>query len=78
MSELTSFSKSSQTVVRHIDSIKILSIIKRSNNKIISAFLDCKLLTPEGNIIDSLENLSNKDRLGSSYKENKKIILKFY
>jgi len=32
----------------------------------------------EGNIIDSLENLSNKDRLGSSYKENKKIILKFY
>jgi len=32
----------------------------------------------EGNIIDSLENLSNKDRLGSGYKENKKIILQFY
>ena len=32
----------------------------------------------EGNIIDSLENLSNKDRLGSNYTENKKIILKFY
>ena len=32
----------------------------------------------EDDIIDSLENLSNKDRLGSSYKENKKIILKFY
>ena len=32
----------------------------------------------EGTIIDSLENLSNKDRLGSNYTENKKIILKFY
>ena len=32
--------------------IKILSIIKRNNNKIISFFLDCKLLTPEGNVID--------------------------
>jgi len=32
----------------------------------------------EGNIIDSLENLSNKDRLGFNYAENKKIILKFY
>ena len=32
----------------------------------------------EGNIIDSLENLSNKARLGFNYTENKKIILKFY
>ena len=32
----------------------------------------------EDNIIDSLENLSNKARLGFNYTENKKIILKFY
>ena len=32
----------------------------------------------EGNIIDSLENLSKKDRLGFNYTENKKIIFKFY
>ena len=32
----------------------------------------------EDNIIDSLENLSNKARLGFDYTENKKIILKFY
>ena len=32
----------------------------------------------KNNIIDSLENLSNKDRLGFNYTENKKIILKFY
>jgi penicillin-binding protein 1A len=32
----------------------------------------------EGTIIDSLENLSNKDRLGFNYTENKKIIFKFY
>jgi len=32
----------------------------------------------EDNIIDSLENLSNKDRLGFNYTENKKIIFKFY
>jgi len=32
----------------------------------------------EDDIIDSLENLSNKDRLGFNYTENKKIILKFY
>ena len=30
------------------------------------------------NIIDILENLSNKDRLGFNYTENKKIIFKFY
>ena len=32
----------------------------------------------EDNIIDSLENLSDKARLGFNYTENKKIILKFY
>ena len=32
----------------------------------------------EDNIIDSLENLSNKARLGFNYTENKKIIFKFY
>ena len=32
----------------------------------------------EDNIIDSLENLSNKAKLGFNYTENKKIILKFY
>ena len=32
----------------------------------------------EDNIIDSLENLSNKDRLRFNYTENKKIIFKFY
>ena len=32
----------------------------------------------EDNIIDILENLSNKDRLGFNYTENKKIIFKFY
>ena len=32
----------------------------------------------EDNIIDSLENLSDKARLGFNYIENKKIILKFY
>jgi len=32
----------------------------------------------EDNIIDSLENLSDKARLGFNYTENKKIIFKFY